>query len=55
MCDYFATENWLDTQEKIDWYFRNKSVWKKMHIFTEETVDKHFDEIKRNEGDDLYK
>jgi len=41
---YFATENWLDTKEKIEWYFRKKSIWTRVKefFFGVETVDHHF-------------
>lgn len=38
------TENWLDTDEKVAWYFRKKTFWEKLREFfyREETVDEHF-------------
>jgi hypothetical protein len=52
MGDYFATENWLDTQEKIDWYFREKSVLEKLkNLVIEETADQHFDKTNKSVKD----
>lgn len=44
MTDYYVTENYLDTEEKVMWYFRKKTIVEKIveWLFGKKTVDKHF-------------
>jgi len=41
---YYASENYIDTDEKLQWFCRKKSIWTKIKefLFGKETVDKHF-------------